>query len=156
MLSIQKPQRLKRKYLILVVHSKKIILIQNLTTFRAKYLTSVNMSQLLNLINFQVTYLMQKWNQRGSYQNMFSIERLQILNSKIYKIRKNITIKNVDSSQKETEKLKKNKVIYFGYLLDENTETKLLWKSRALSEEINELPLSPGYNLNPKRKWITN
>ena len=87
---------------------------------------------------------------------MFSIERLQILNSKIYKIRKNINIKNVDSSQKETEKLKKNKVIYFGYLLDENTETKLLWKSRALSEEINELPLSPGYNLNPKRKWITN
>ena len=46
------------------------------------------------------------------------------MNSKIYKIRKNITIKNVDSSQKETEKLKKNKVIYFGYLLDENTETK--------------------------------
>ena len=84
-------------------------------------------------------------------------------------------------SEKKQKKLKNIKVVYLDYLLDKNyfgndepqnnlvfqpttstfpsvtgsTETKLSWRSTALSEETNELPLSPGYNLNPKRKWIT-
>ena len=71
-------------------------------------------------------------------------------------------------------------MVYLGYLLDKNyfdnngsqiylvfqaitttftsvtgnTETNLSWRSRALSKESIGLPLSPGYNLNSKQKWI--
>ena len=98
------------------------------------------------------------------------------------KIRKNIAIKDVDSNQKETGKLEKLKAVYLGYLFDKNyfgndesqtylvfqpttstftsvtgnTEINLSWRSRALSKESIELHLSSGYNVNPKRKWITN
>ena len=73
-------------------------------------------------------------------------------------------------------------MVYLGYLLDKNyfdnngsqiylvfqaitttftsvtgnTETNLSWRSRALSKESIGLPLSPGYNLNSKQKWIIN